>query len=505
MRTHEILELVAGTFPDRRLISDDRGDMTTGKLMAAATTLGEAVGASSATHLVFIGENSRAVQIALFAASVAGLAFAPLNYRLTDDRLAAVLARTAPAIAVVDESMAERVRSLAVDGVTVVVSEQLESESLPATIASTEGGAEPSDEASDTAVLLFTSGTTGEPKAAVLTHENLTSYVLTTVEFAAAAEDDAALVSVPPYHIAGVSAVLSAAFSGRRSVYLRAFEPGAWVDTIHQHDVTQAMVVPTMMQRVLNELETRDHVLPSLRSLAYGGGPMPRPIIERALATLPHVGFVNAYGLTETASTISVLGPDDHRDAIASDDPAIIRRLGSVGQPLPTVDLTIRDELGAEVSAGERGEVWVRGEQVSGNYVGVDQDPNDGWFRTRDSGELDADGYLYLFGRLDDVIVRGGENLSPGEIEAVLNEHPSVDACAVVGLPDEEWGECVAAAVVPARDAVIDVVALKDHVRAALRSTQTPEKISIRAELPANETGKILRRVLRDELAAEFG
>lgn len=223
------------------------------------------------------------------------------------------------------------------------------------------------------------------------------------------------------------------------------------------------------------------------------------------MAMLPHVGFVNAYGLTETASTISILGPDDHRDAVASDDPAIARRLGSVGQPLPTVELSIRDESGTEVAVGERGEVWVRGEQVSGRYAGRDDGITDGWFRTRDSGELDADGYLYLFGRLDDVIVRGGENLSPGEIETVLNDHPTVDACAVVGIPDDQWGERVAAAVIPAAGAEVDVDALKAHVRAALRSTQTPEQISIRAELPTNETGKILRRVLREELADEFG
>jgi acyl-CoA synthetase (AMP-forming)/AMP-acid ligase II len=218
---------------------------------------------------------------------------------------------------------------------------------------------------------------------------------------------------------------------------------------------------------------------------------MPLPVIERAMELLPHVDLVNAYGLTETSSTISVLGPDDHRVAFYSDDPAWKARLGSVGQPLPGVEVEIRDGI-----------IWVRGEQVSGEYNGVDGGLDDGWFNTRDAGYLDEEGYLFVQGRVDDVIVRGGENLSPGEIEAVLIEHPGVEAVAVVGVPDNEWGEKVVAAVVRCDDCTEDE--LRDFVRAALRSARTPERIKFVEGLPFNETGKLLRRVLRDELAAEF-
>lgn len=342
-------------------------------------------------------------------------------------------------------------------------------------------------------MLLFTSGTTGEPKAAILGHENLTSYVLSTVEFAGSDDDEAAVVSVPPYHIAGASAILSSIFSGRRIVYLESFEPAAWVDAMTTERVTHAMVVPTMLTRILDELEARGATLPDLRALSYGGGPMPLPVIERALQMLPHVNFVNAYGLTETASTIAILGPDDHRLAFGSDDPAIRRRLTSVGRPLPTVELSIRDPLGVPVHANDRGEVWVRGTQVSGRYQGRDAGDDDGWFATRDSGEFDTDGYLYLHGRLDDVIVRGGENLSPGEIEAVLAEHPSVESCAVVGVPDAEWGERVVAAVVLRCGTSATQDELRNLVRDRLRSTKTPELIDFRDELPINETGKLLR------------
>jgi acyl-CoA synthetase (AMP-forming)/AMP-acid ligase II len=228
---------------------------------------------------------------------------------------------------------------------------------------------------------------------------------------------------------------------------------------------------------------------------------MPVPVIERAIGLLPEVGYVNAYGLTETSSTIALLGPDDHRAAIASDDPAVRARLGSVGQPLPSVEVTIRDPLGNEVPTGERGEIWVRGEQVSGEYLNRDDDRSEGWFNTRDAGHLDDEGFLFVHGRLDDVIVRGGENLSPGEIEAVLLEHPAVAEAAVVGVPDTEWGEKVVAAVVLNEGAGVEEAELQDLVRSKLRSTRTPEHIDIRDELPYNETGKLLRRVLKTELA----
>jgi acyl-CoA synthetase (AMP-forming)/AMP-acid ligase II len=259
-----------------------------------------------------------------------------------------------------------------------------------------------------------------------------------------------------------------------------------------------------MLSRILDVIEADGEGLPSLRSLAYGGGPMPRQVVERAKKLLGGVDLVNAYGLTETSSTIAVLGPDDHRAAFHSEDPLVRDRLGSVGRVLPGVELSIRDPLGLPVPDGEVGEIWVRGDQVSGEYLGRTALPEDGWFNTRDAGRVDAEGFLFLHGRVDDVIVRGGENLSPGEIEQVLLDHPDVEAAAVVGIPDVEWGERVVAAVVLRPGAHADEEALRDHVRRALRSARTPERIKICRELPFNETGKLLRRVLRDELAVEF-
>jgi len=423
-----------------------------------------------------------------------GRPFAPLNYRLPDDDLRRLLARTAPSVAIVDDDMLSRLGQP--PGVTIVTRSAFEQ----AWLDEQHRAAEVTQLDPDIAVLLFTSGTTGEPKAAVLRHSHLASYVISTVDFMGADEDEAALVSVPPYHIAGISAVLTGVYGGRRIVHLEAFTPEAWVEAAAAERITHAMVVPTMLGRVLDLLEQRGERLPHLKALSYGGGRMPLAVIERALKLMPHVDFVNAYGLTETSSTISVLGPDDHRQAITSDDPAVRRRLGSVGRPLPSLELEIRGPSGELLPAGVPGEVYVRGEQVSGEYLGRKGLNSDGWFATNDGGWLDEAGYLFVEGRLDDVIVRGGENISPGEIEDVLRTHPGVADVAVFGVPDDQWGERVAAVLV-ARGAAPEPAELSDWVRSRLRSTKTPEVYEFRDELPYNDTGKLLRRVLKQELA----
>ncbi|MFI6309682.1 class I adenylate-forming enzyme family protein [Nocardia fusca] len=442
-----------------------------------------------------IDVNSDAVPLALFSSVAVGKPYVPVNYRLTDAQLVQIVRRMAPATVVVGDGIADRIGDI--EGIALVERKKLLD--IAADNSAPQIGAM-TCEPDDIAVLLFTSGTTGEPKAAILRHRHLAGYILSSVEFAGADETDAALVSVPPYHIAGVSAVLSNTYNGRRVIYLEVFDPAEWVRLIEQERITHAMVVPTMLGRILDVVEATGADLSTLRALSYGGGPMPLPVIERAIRVLPGVGFVNAYGLTETSSTIAVLGPEDHREAFASDDPAVRARLASVGRPLPALEVSIRDEIGDPLPAGERGEIWVRGEQVSGEYLTHRVVNDEGWLPTRDAGTLDEGGYLFVHGRLDDVIVRGGENLSPGEIEAVLLEHPGVAEAAVLGLPDQEWGEKVVAVVVPETGATLQETALQDHVRARLRSTRTPEAIQFRTALPYSETGKLLRRVLRKEL-----
>jgi fatty-acyl-CoA synthase len=497
VQTPLLLDLTADVIGDRKAVGPIDSGMDFLSLRANARAAAAWLAQSGAQNAVFAGLNGLALPVLLFASGMAGMAFVPVNYRLADADLRKLVARTAPSLVVVDDDMAARLDGI--DGATLITRSAFEARFV---LATQENIAPLPESDHDIAVLLFTSGTTGDPKAAVLRHANLTSYVMSTVEFAAADEEEAALVSVPPYHIAGISAILTSAYGGRRIVYLPAFTAEAWVSLAAQQAITHALVVPTMLDRILDVLETRGEQLPGLRALSYGGGRMPEPVIARALKALPHVDFVNAYGLTETSSTVALLSAEDHRISINSDDPKVRRRLGSVGRPLPSLELEIRRDDGSLCAVEEPGEIHVRGDQVSGEYLHKKAIADDGWFATNDGGWLDADGYLFVEGRLDDVIVRGGENISPGEIEDVLRGHDDVADVAVLGLPCVTWGEKVSAVVV-SRSGAPDVDALAAHVRGLLRSTKTPEAWFFRSELPYNETGKLLRRVLKAELAIE--
>jgi acyl-CoA synthetase (AMP-forming)/AMP-acid ligase II len=293
---------------------------------------------------------------------------------------------------------------------------------------------------------------------------------------------------------------MSSIYACRRIVQLPDFGAAAWLELAEVERVSSAFVVPTMLSRIIDHLDTigRRPEVDNLRAIAYGGGKMPVPVIERALELFPGVDFTNAYGLTETSSTITLLGPEDHREAIASTDPAVRQRLGSVGQPLPAVEIEIRDDEGRVLGPGEPGEIYVRGPQVSGEYLERKALDGDGWFPTRDAGFLDEQGYLYLSGRADDVIVRGGENISPSEIEDVLLTHEAVADAAALAIPSQEWGETVGAAVVLKPGREVGVHELQHLVRANLRSSRVPEVIRFETELPYNETGKLLRRVLKE-------
>ncbi|MGE0802296.1 MAG: class I adenylate-forming enzyme family protein [Lautropia sp.] len=495
MNIQVLLQMAADAMGERVAAQVEDAVLTNAGLQAGAAGAAGWLAAQAAERVAYLGLNGLALPVALFASAMAGRPFVPLNYRLADQELQALVARCAPAVLIADPQFAHRVNGI--EGILSITCE-----AFMARAAQAAPLVEPRADSNDVAVQLFTSGTTGTPKAALLRHCHLSSYILESVEFMGADATEAQLVTVPPYHIAGVSSVLSSVHAGRRSVILPSFTPEAWVALASREKVTHAMVVPTMLGRVLAELERTKETLPYLRHLAYGGGRMPLPVIRKAMERLPHVGFVNAYGLTETSSTIAVLGPQEHRDAIAGATEEERARLGSVGRPLPTLELSIRDPDGARLPAGTAGEIWVRGSQVSGEYLGQRSIRKDGWLPTRDAGWLDSAGFLFVDGRLDDVIVRGGENLSPGEIEDVLLRHSAVSDAAVIGVPDVEWGESVVAVVVARQGSSVAAGELKDWVRAALRSAKTPELVIFRDALPYNETGKLLRRTLREEITA---
>jgi len=490
-----LLDMAVSGFGDRTAVGSVGSGLTYADLLDRAARAGNSFQQAGTERVSFLDVSSPALPIALFGAAYAGQPFVPLNYRLADDDLTRLAERTAPASIIAGSDQVVRIQDT--DGLVLTKRDAfVETASVGDALAESSWSMDPDD----IAVLLYTSGTTGSPKAAVLRHKNLVGYILESVEFMGAGEDEATLVSVPPYHIAGLAAILSSVYAGRRIVQLPNFDADAWIDLVQTEGVTNAMVVPTMLARIVERMAARSIELPTLRALSYGGGRMPQPVIDQALRLLPQTRFVNAYGLTETSSTIALLGPDDHRVAHASDDPMVRRRLTSVGQPLPTVEISIRNEEGAQVPAGTAGEVWVRGSQVAGEYLqqGSKLTP-DGWFPTNDGGELDSDGYLFVTGRLDDVIVRGGENISPGEIEDVLLGHPQVQDAAVIGIPSDQWGETIGAVIVGSASADD----LKALVADRLRSSRSPDTVMYRSELPYNDTGKLLRRVLRAELAEE--
>jgi acyl-CoA synthetase (AMP-forming)/AMP-acid ligase II len=468
---------------------------------------------AGASALAYVGTNDVALPIGVFAAAAAGVPFVPLNYRLTDDQLHELLV---PLAGVVVVAHADRADAIAERGHRVVETTEFVAS---AGAGAAEVGEVPAD-ADGPAVLLYTSGTTSAPKAAVLRHRHLTAYVIGTVEFGAASPDEAVLVSVPPYHVAGLANLLSNLYLGRRIVYLRQFDAAEWVATVRREHITHAMLVPTMLARICDVLEqeggddsaatggersvesTHGRPLPSLRAVSYGGARTPATLLQRVMTLLPDVDLTNAYGLTETSSTIAVLGPDDHR-AARDGDPVAIGRLSSAGRVLPTIELDVRDDDGNVMPAGDVGEIWVRGEQVSGEYAGGTAPLDaDGWFPTRDRGWLDDDGYLFIEGRSDDTIIRGGENVAPAEIEEVLLRHPDIAQCAVVGVPDDEWGQRIAAVVVRREGAAPDPREIQEFARKALRSSKTPDVVTFADELPYTETGKLLRRVVRENVVS---
>ncbi|HEX5367654.1 MAG TPA: AMP-binding protein [Acidimicrobiales bacterium] len=491
-----LLEMVVAALGDRRAVGTGPRAVTYEELHRRAGVGAALLRRLGARHLAYVGTSTDALPVALFAAAWAGVPLLPLNYRLSGEQLRDLVGRHDDVLVIATEDARARVEGLGMRVMSTTEWEQACAE--PATV-------EPSaTTGEDVAVLLYTSGTTSEPKAVVLRHRHVSSYVISSVEFASAAEDEATLVSVPPYHIAGVATIMSNVYAGRRIVYLPSFSPESWLDLVREEHVTHTMVVPTMLSRIVDHLgEGTPSATPSLRTLAYGGARMPVSVLARALEAFGDgTDFVNAYGLTETSSTIAVLGPEDHRAAFTSDDPSGLARLSSVGRLVPGVDVEIRDPSGAALPEGEVGEIWVRGDQVSGEYLGTGTalDP-DGWFPTRDRGSVDAEGYLFIEGRSDDTIIRGGENIAPAEIEDVLLEHPDVQHVAVVGVPDEEWGQRIAAAVVLRPGAELTEDQLREWARARLRTSKTPDTIAFRAELPVTETGKLLRRRVLEDLA----
>jgi acyl-CoA synthetase (AMP-forming)/AMP-acid ligase II len=490
-----MLDMAMSGHPTRIAIGEGDEQLSYGDLYQRAGIAAASFRRDGVTHVAYVGSNSPAFAVAVFASSWAGIPILPINYRLGGVQIAGLLDQHAGIVVIADEQSAQSLLDVKVP--------LIDRDEWMASTASGSLCDEWPNDPDTIAVLLYTSGTTSTPKAAVLRHRHLLSYIFSSVDFGSAEESDAAVVTVPPYHVAGVANLVSNIYAGRRLVYLASFTPELWLDTVRKEEVTHAMVVPTMLARIVDSLGEHESAgVPTLRTLSYGGSRIAGSIVARALQLFPNTDFVNAYGLTETSSTIALLGPEDHRLAVQSDDMEIQARLGSAGRLIPGIEAEIRDADGVSLPVGHVGELWLRGEQVSGEYLST-QSPLDeeGWFPTRDRAFFDQGGYLFIEGRSDDTIIRGGENIAPAEIEEILIRHPSVTDAAVVGIPDDEWGQRIAAVVVPVSGAVIDIDELGEFARRYLRTSKSPDQIVVWDELPYTDTGKLVRRTVAAGLA----
>ena len=358
----------------------------------------------------------------------------------------------------------------------------------------------------DVTILMYTAGTTARPKGVPLTHNNFASYILGNVEPANPEIAETNLLTVPLYHVAGMQALLAAIYGGRTLAMMRQFDTEEWLKTVHKEKATRAMLVPTMLKWVIDHPDFNKYDLSSLKVITYGAASMPLEVIKKAIELMPGVRFINAFGQTETASTITALGPEDHiiTGTEEEKEKKLKRLASSIGRPLPDVEMTIVDEDGNELPPGEVGEIVARGPRVMSGYW---KDPEktaqsltkEGWLRTGDIGYRDEEGYFYLVGRGDDLIIRGGENISPEEIENILYSHPKVEEAAVIGVPDPEWGQQPRAIVVLKKGETATAEEIMEFCHERLASFKQPRSIVFVDALPRNPMGKILKRVLREQ------
>lgn len=438
------------------------------------------LGVRAGDCVALLAGNSLDFAVAVHGVSRAGAVLVPLNTRLTPSELATQLRGVEPAAMLADDAYMDRAKeAAALAGVAAPVHLALNGDLAEAELHDTHASDDPF-------CIIHTSGTTGRPRGAVLTYGNFWASAAGSAFNLGVSPDDRWLACMPLFHVGGLSILLRSAIAGTTVIIHPGFDPAAVANAIHDQRVTLVSVVATMLQRVL-DTDPRD-APSSLRVVLVGGGPVPPPLLERAMQR----GFpvIQTYGLTESASQVATLAPAD-----------AARRLGSAGMPLITTRIRI------DAPPGEAGEILVAGPVVMQGYF---KNPEatarvlrDDWLHTGDIGRLDADGFLYMLDRRDDLIVSGGENVYPAEVEAALQSHPAVEFAAVVGLPDERWGHLVAAAVVLRPGETI--AGLEAHLRERLAGYKVPRRIVPVPELPTTANGKIQRHLVRKLLAESPG
>ncbi|MDX2527123.1 o-succinylbenzoate--CoA ligase [Streptomyces europaeiscabiei] len=478
--------------PQRTALIHGDTSITYGELYERTTRLAHALRASGVRRgdrIAYLGPNHPSYLETLFAAGTLGAVFVPLNTRLAGPEIAYQLADSGAKALVYGPGFTGLVAGLPGDtDVRTYVETGTEYEAL---LAGAE--AEPIDQpvtADDTCIIMYTSGTTGRPKGAMLTHGNIIWNAVNVLVDQDVITDERALVSAPLFHTAGLNMLtLPVLLKGGTCVLVEAFAPEATFDLIERHRITFMFGVPTMFDQVARHPRWADADLSSLRMLSCGGSPVPTPLIakfqERGLT------FLQGYGMTEAAPGTLFL---DAEHAVS--------KAGSAGVPHFFSDVRVVRPDMTPVDVDEPGEVVVRGPHVMPGYWGLPEETAavfaDGWFRSGDAARVDEDGYVFIVDRIKDMIISGGENIYPAEIEDQLLAHPDVVECAVIGVPDDKWGEVPRAVVVPREGSALDADEVLASLAGRLAKYKIPKSVVIADELPRTASGKLLKARVRN-------
>jgi long-chain acyl-CoA synthetase len=482
--------------------------VTYGQLDERAGRFATAIGAEGVgpqERVALFDKNAPEFFDALFGTAKANAVLCPVNWRLSPREAASVVNDTDAKVLVVGAEMLPVLAEMELTTVKTVVvigdGEGTDSgryqdyEAWLSRHPAQDPDMEPA--ANDVALQMYSSGTTGRPKGVMLTNGNLFAGVEANRELLAMTPQSVNLVAMPLFHVAGGAWGLIGLYFGSPNVVLREVDPVEIVRLIQQHGITHAVLVPAVIQFILSLPGVEDMDFSSMELLVYGASPISEAVLTGAIERFG-CKFMQAYGLTETTGGIVVLHPDDHNPGGSNR-----HRLRAAGQAGPGAELRIVDpESGEDALVGAVGEVLVRSPQNMRGYWKLPEDTAetllpDGWLRTGDAGYLDEDGYLYIHDRVKDMIISGGENIYPAEVENVLMSHPTVADAAVIGVPDDRWGETPKAVLVAKSGAHIDQTEVLAFTRDRLAHYKCPTSVDVVAELPRNPSGKVLKRDLR--------
>ena len=515
MNTTDFLSIATAICPDRNAIVFDGKRWTYFQISQRVNRLSNALirlGLKKGDRVAILQVNCPEIVESYFATAKLGGIFVPLNFRAKTDELSYMLSNAEAKILLVGERYLDMARAMLPDLTIIEQCICLDSKETDMPFYGGIIDESPADEVlfdlgdEDITIIVYTAGTTGRPKGVPLRHDAFASFVLSNVEPASPEIEERNLLTVPLYHVAGIQGMLAAIYGGRTLVMMRQFEVKEWLETVQRERATRAMLVPTMLKIIIDYPDFVKYDLSSLQVITYGAASMPFEVISKAIKVMPRVKFINAFGQTETASEITALGPEDHLiDGSEEERKKKLNRLASsIGRPLPDVEVKILDEEGKELPRGQVGEIVAKGPRIMKGYWHDEEKTAraftpDGWLVTGDRGWMDDDGYIFLAGRADDMIIRGGENISPEEVEDVLHSHPKVEEAAVIGVPDLEWGQQPRAIVMLKKGEVTAEDEIIEYCRSKLASFKCPRSVVFVDSLPRNPIGKVLRKELREQ------